>query len=590
MIVPMRRIDLLCVERERDAVLRDLRELGAVHVRGGGHVGGDSVEGAMARLNRLERLLGAIPADRNARPSGRRPEEILAQASELLAERQRIEEERSRLKGREAEVAPYGEFSPGAVRELEAHGINVGLYRCGRDVSPAAPANAVLCELGESRGTRFFAILGAHQRDSGWVAVPLPERSLAEIRAALGALEGRLREVEAQLVASAGDRVLVEGEVILAREEVEFQRVRAGMGLAGPVVHLSGYCPATETPALVAAAHKKGWGLAIREPGPDEIVPTLIRNPAWIRPFETVMDAIGLVPGYRESDMSPAMMVFFSIFFAMIVGDAGYGLVCLGLAWGLRRKFPKAPAAPFQLMTILGACTVAWGIVVGDYFGLRAPWHLRWVDAEDHLVSLCFLIGAIHLTLAHLWSAVRLYPSAQMLAQVGWILSTWTMYFAALSFILGNPFPHWMLYLFVTGLVLILLFMTPLRQLRAEWHNHLVLPLSVVSNFGDVVSYVRLFAVGLAGYEVASNFNATAWGMGHGGIIGWVAAVVLLFVAHGMNIALSALGVVVHGVRLNALEFSSHLGVQWAGIRYAPFARRSRAGEANFDVAAAGLG
>jgi len=120
--------------------------------------------------------------------------------------------------------------------------------------------------------------------------------------------------------------------------------------------------------------------------------------------------------------------------------------------------------------------------------------------------------------------------------------------------------------------VLIVLFMTPVGRLKAEWFNHVMLPLSIVSNFVDVVSYLRLFAVGTASFAVAAAFNEMALGDVRGLGSGIVAAFVLFF-GHTLNILLAAMGVLVHGVRLNTLEFSSHVGMQWTGVPYRPFAR-----------------
>jgi V/A-type H+-transporting ATPase subunit I len=116
------------------------------------------------------------------------------------------------------------------------------------------------------------------------------------------------------------------------------------------------------------------------------------------------------------------------------------------------------------------------------------------------------------------------------------------------------------------------LFMTPLRRLRAEWFNHVMLPLNLVSNFVDVVSYVRLFAVGMATFAMASAFNEMAGGMARGAV-GHLAAAALLFLGHTLNILLASMGVLVHGIRLNTLEFSGHLGLEWSGRPYRPLTR-----------------
>ncbi|MCZ7592247.1 MAG: hypothetical protein M5U15_08870 [Kiritimatiellae bacterium] len=186
---------------------------------------------------------------------------------------------------------------------------------------------------------------------------------------------------------------------------------------------------------------------------------------------------------------------------------------------------------------------------------------------------LSFLLGAIHLTLAHLWNAMRIWNSPRMLAQLGWIGSTWTMFFVACSFVLGQPMPGWLAPLFIVSVVLIVLFMTAPRDLKGEWFNHVMLPLNLVSNFVDLVSYIRLFAVGAASYTVANSFNTMILAGGVKGIVAGLIAALLLFAGHALNILLCVMGVLVHGVRLITLEFSSHSGISWAGFAYKPFRR-----------------
>jgi len=155
---------------------------------------------------------------------------------------------------------------------------------------------------------------------------------------------------------------------------------------------------------------------------------------------------------------------------------------------------------------------------------------------------------------------------------VGWILMTWTMFFAATFFVCGDPFPMPLgMIMGGTGLALIVLFMTPVNRLKNEFIHHAMLPLTVISNFVDVVSYVRLFAVGMASVQVAQSFNTMSLQMAAGRV--WAAPIVALILVggHGLNILLSALSVLVHGIRLNTLEFSSHIGLQWAGLKYRPF-------------------
>jgi vacuolar-type H+-ATPase subunit I/STV1 len=196
-----------------------------------------------------------------------------------------------------------------------------------------------------------------------------------------------------------------------------------------------------------------------------------------------------------------------------------------------------------------------------------------WLRDDDNLMRLCFLIGAIHLTLAHAWVAVLSWNRLTALAELGWIAVTWTIYFGVGHLVLSRPLPTFAGWLFLVGICLIVLFMTPRRALKRDFHKHIMLPLTLVGNFGDLISYVRLFAVGSATAAIAMAFNEMALGSGIRGPGQAVVASLILLVAHGLNILLCALAVLVHGVRLNTLEFCGQMGIQWNGFPYKPFAK-----------------
>ncbi|MFO1522333.1 MAG: hypothetical protein U1G05_09895 [Kiritimatiellia bacterium] len=155
-------------------------------------------------------------------------------------------------------------------------------------------------------------------------------------------------------------------------EEVDFLSAALGMAAHGEIISLRGFCPADRVPELRRLAVDQGWGLRVGEPAADDRVPTLIRNNAVVRPAQTVLNMLGILPGYREVDIGAAFLFFFSIFFAMIVGDAGYGAVFLGITLWARRRNPGAPAHPFHLMILLSSGTILWGLLTGTVFGIAA--------------------------------------------------------------------------------------------------------------------------------------------------------------------------------------------------------------------------
>ena len=361
------------------------------------------------------------------------------------------------------------------------------------------------------------------------------------------------------------------------------------MGQAQAVAYLQGYVPVDAVDDLRQAAQRNAWGVVFADPTPEEHVPTLLRYHRAVKPILTLFDFLHIYPGYREDDVGLVFLVFFSLFFGMLVGDAVYGLMLLVAALVLRRTFPKVPAHIFSMLAIVGAATILWGVLTGSYLGIGPlPWFLKtvridWLTHRDNLIELSFLIGAIHLTLAHLWNIVEVRPRTKIVAQIGWIAVLWSMFLLARTMVLNHPLPSFVPYTLLAGVVFVALFMATKQEFKRDWINHALLPLTIIGNFVDVLSYVRLYAVGYASVAVIASFNGMASSLGWHNPFTAVAAAILLLFAHSLNLALCALAVLVHAVRLNTLEFSTHKGLSWQGFDYRPFQRRLPSREPGSD-------
>jgi V/A-type H+-transporting ATPase subunit I len=578
MIVKMKKVTVLCSASAVDATLERLREVGVLHLAHVRTPEGESLEKARRQLVHMKRALDVLPRAAAAKPSGRPAAAVIEDVWNLIQERKGLDEELASLTRERIRVEAFGDFDSADLHALRGKGVFVKLYQVSSGEAPVAPPGAAVIELAGAPGAGCYAIVSGQDFRAEAPEFRLPELAPARLRERIADLEGRMAENDRLLAACAGDRPVVAAQVYDMEDQVRFLEARAGLGHAEQVAYVRGYCPESLLDMVSGEAAGQGWAVLARDPEAGEPVPTLIRNPRWVRPIKVVFDMIGILPGYEEIDISAVFLVFFSVFFAMLVGDAGYGALFLGLTWWARRKWPRAPAQPFALVTIMGGCTILWGVMTGTYFGLSnipAPLQglkIGWLGNNEHMMLLCFTLGALHLTVAHLWNAWRVLNTPRALGQVGWICTTWTMYFLARMMVLGHPLPGFVIPMFTTGVALIVLFMTPVRALKTEWFNHVMLPLSLVSNFVDVVSYLRLFAVGVAGFAVANAFNAMAMA-GVRGVGTGMAAALILFFGHALNILLSAMGVLVHGVRLNTLEFSSHVGMQWSGLTYRPFQR-----------------
>jgi V/A-type H+-transporting ATPase subunit I len=262
----------------------------------------------------------------------------------------------------------------------------------------------------------------------------------------------------------------------------------------------------------------------------------------------------------------------------MLISDGGYGALLFFVPLIGYRKIAPALGADFtRLLMIVGAVAMIWGLLCASFFGCTLYTPLIPIDlsvqSRELVMRISFVMGAIHLSLAQVWQAAVLYPNLRMISKIGWGMFLWGMLGVVMKFVLRaeltwqTPWP----YLLITGAALAVLFYQPHRGvLRSIGLGLASLPLSLLSAFSDVISYVRLMAVGLASSVLAVSFNKIALDLD----ILPVTILVLIF-GHGLNLGLALIALFAHGVRLNMLEFSSNLGMQWAGYAYNPFRART---------------
>jgi V/A-type H+-transporting ATPase subunit I len=296
-----------------------------------------------------------------------------------------------------------------------------------------------------------------------------------------------------------------------------------------------------------------------------------------------VFKFIEIAPGYRELDISLWFLIFLSFFFGVIVGDAGYGAIYFALTLFFHRKSGHKikDKSVIYLFYVFSLCAVIWGLLSGTIFGtawLRGRFSpLVPALADDKFVRrLFFLVGATHLSIAHIWKIIIQLPSFIALTEVGWICILWASFFLARTLLLGDSLPPWNMILIISGCALVVFYSNPRKNIVNRILAGLgTLALNLMNNFTDVVSYIRLFAVGLAGVAVANAFNTMASSVAGMGVLSVILGGLILIAGHGLNIILGPMSVLVHGVRLNVLEFCMHLDVKWSGFAYKPLKEES---------------
>ena len=586
MIVKMKKLTLLCTTTQQESTLNKLRDLQVVHVTHVKTPEGSKLEQARSHLQYVQRAKEVLQAHPDANETGKDPHQLVDTVWKLIHKEKELKETLQALEHEKARITPFGEFDPRAIEKLIDAGLCVKLYEFTLKNIPEIPDGVSVAEISQDKNIQYVLAASQNEFSIPVHEVRLPDRSLSNIDHHIEKTRTELEETEAEFKHYAGDKHLAEQIVDEAAHGVTFLEVQNGMGHESAISYLQGFYPQERESDILAAAEKNGWGYVLEDISDADTPPTLLRNPKWVDPIKAVLDMIGVVPGYKELDISALFLLFLSIFFAFLIGDAGYGLLFIGLSlFGkFKTKGNKAAQPGLNLLLIMSSCTVIWGILTGTYFGIRpeflpapvmniVPGYLKGEASANHVMFICFTLGAVHLTIAHLWNFIRKINSASCLSDLGWTCTTWGLYFVVLNMVIEVPYPFAIPILYSvigTGAALIIISLI----LGKAYFGLVTLVLDLISNFVDIISYVRLYAVGAASLAIATAFNDMAIDVGFSGI-GSLGAAMILFLGHALNIVLGAMGILVHGIRLNTLEFSGHAGVEWGGYHFNPFRKSS---------------
>ncbi|MBU1853164.1 MAG: hypothetical protein KJ957_03885 [Candidatus Omnitrophica bacterium] len=575
----MKKITLIVESKDADSTLKELRQSGVLHIEHQNAPVSESVTELEKKRNSLSKAIGALSEATSQKDISCDPEEIVSQILNLCNEREIHRENSSKIKQKIQDWKEWGDFDPEFIDDLKDRNILIQLCKITKKQIQNIPEGVTLEELFKKGNLIYCVAISEKEIDLPFETLSLPEQSLKEMFLVQEKEEDGALQINKRLAELSGYQKALSLYKAKLTSLIEFKRVAAGMGKVERLSYLRGYCPVYNVNLIERLAANQRWGLLIEEPDENDSVPTLIKNPRWIEIIRPVLEMIKTIPGYREMDISAWFLLFFSVFFGMLIGDAGYGAVffIINLLCHLKFKSSVKNKSIFFLTYVLSSCAIIWGVLTGTFFGQahlpeRVAPLLPYLRENANVQDLCFFIGAFHLSIAHAWRLLRKLPSLKAFSEAGWILVLWTVYFLAKSLILGQAFPAFGKTLFIVGSGLIILFTNPKRNFFKGIGSGIGdFLLHIVNSFTDVVSYIRLFAVGAATVAVADAFNRMASSVGHSNVfLGFLTAFILLF-GHILNILLGAMAILVHGIRLNVLEFSSHLNMEWSGTEYTPF-------------------
>lgn len=586
----MKKLNVVCLKTDRSDAMEELANLGSIHVDHVQTPASETLDALHHERDLAERALLML----KARPhhakivEPKEQHEIATVVDQVLSIRDDVakaKEKEAALGRAEAQLEPWGSFEPTLIKKLRENGWRTILGTALEDKMPELPEDGHLQVISRQENRIFFAAIVPEDAELSVSEIPLPEiTDMKQIRQEEAEFMEQLEQSEKKLDELAPFTDAVEEAYEELDRRVAFIEAQEGMGHEGALCYLSGYIPVKNLETLEASAKQHGWALLTSDPDEDDLkVPTLLSIPKAFKIAKPIFDFIGILPGYFEADVSISVLVFLTIFFGMIVGDAGYGIIFLVLGLFGKMKVAeenKKAKVSLNLFLIFSIITVAWGWMNGNFFAIpqeKLPSFMQGVDwltnmeeKDRHIQWLCFLIGAIHLSMARIWQAAIKINSKGAAGEIGWALLVWANFFMAVELIVyKNSFPVYGWWLYGIGAALVILFGVNWKDVG----DILNMPFGFIGSFVDVLSYIRLFAVGLSSYFIADSFNNMG-GMVmdiHSALIPF--AILVIAFGHILNIALAVMGVLVHGIRLNTLEFSNHMGLTWSGHEYKPLTK-----------------
>lgn len=565
MIIPLLNVTLIGRQTQKQGLIEDLQALGCLEIiplrrPEAGVPGGASPEARDA----LE-FLDQCPTQRRQEKSGEGFDPANFE-HEVLASKNRREELSSRrdvLEQQLRELQPWGEFTLPA--ESELGGYRLWFYALPHTLAGKANVSKHVHILAKKDSRfQYILVVATEQPD-----MPLPplkiHRSPAETRKEIDSVETELEELQIQRVRLTRWRDLFASRLdslddLAGREQVSSQSLDSD-----PVFAIRAWCPQSARDRLAKYAKDNTLAATFSLPQSADEPPTLLANPKRLAAGEGLVNFY-MTPGYFTWDPSGAVLISFVIFFAMILADAGYAaLIALPLLffWRKMGMTESGRHARTVLSAVTAACLI-YGILVGSYFGLTPSLQsgaskLRLLDAADPnvMMRLTVLIGLAHLMYANIRRAFMTPAWVDRFSPVGWV----GIFVGVAVIWLGSELKVRMIegaggLAMLAGLLLIVLYTQPQQKLFRRLLSGMLGLTRITAAFGDVLSYLRLFALGLASASLAMVFNNLATQI-HSAVprIGIVLAILILLAGHGLNLLLSLMSGVIHGLRLNMIEF-----------------------------------
>lgn len=607
MIAKMNKLTLLVYHKEYVAFLQRLREAGVVHVveKNSGAVEDPELEKQLAVAAKYARTIKrfeALSKDGFA-PAGDVSEAaaIVEKADALVSNTERRNVELQVLDKDIAALEPWGEFRHSRIEKLREAGYDVRFFITGARNYKSEWEQLYNAMIISQRQSRVYFVTVTHRGEEFELdaeQAKLPESSLSALIAERGLALKHIEDNDKALVALAKEKLnTLRAAHDELQHEIEFAKVVLdGEKVTGDkLLLLEGWVPEKSKGALVDMLDRESVFYEIREPMPGDDVPVRFNNNALFRLFEPICE-LYMLPKYNELDLTPFFAPFYMIFFGLCLGDMGYGLfiTLLSAVMLVVMKKGNSMIGYMRLALTLGISTIVCGSLTGTFFGFNiynwgVPLFDWWRDnfsfsamnpetgqmndPNDSLFTLSLILGGIQICYAMVIKIVN--TTIQLgfkyaVATLGWLL----VIIGAVLAMFVPSIPMLLVYtLCGVGAAGALLYNSPGKNVFLNIGLGLWDAYNMVTGLlGDMLSYIRLFALGLSGGVLAMVFNNIAVQMSPDvPVLGPIVMVIIFLFGHALNLFMNALGAFVHPLRLTFVEFFKNAGYEGGGTAYKPF-------------------
>ena len=579
---------------DADAFLEKLQAVGVVDITRSLKPIDDKSEKLSARAEVYRKALASLKAVEKADDPGQKPTDFAVEVMQTVNEKAAIEAQLPQLR-KEADVLyPWGQFDAKSFERLKENGLKLHFYKA-KSIDSAWEEQYALSEISKMDGNSYFVVVSEDEEnyDFPLKELPAPTSDYAAIEQQIVDLEAQVKEKEHRLAQLKWHEPVLQAELdkTLSKLDLHLANVAGEKAAEDYITVFEGFAPAECEPALRDMLEKESVYYIEDKAKVDDNPPIQLKNNKYVSMFEMLTDMYGR-PKYDEFDPTVFISIFFMLFFAFCMGDMGYGLVLIVASLALKKMLGKI--AP--LGVTLGIATTVVGFLFHTFFSMDM---LEWswlpdavkkimlpstIAGYDGTMVLALLVGVVHLCLALIvktYQSTKVKGFANSLGTWGWtllIVGGVIVGGLALMGVMDKEVTKWVI-IILGGLSALGIFFlndlhrNPLLNVGAGlWDTYN----TATGLLGDVLSYLRLYALGLAGAKLGEAFNAIGLqALGDGGAGGWIAFILIVVVGHVLNIAMCVLGAFVHPLRLNFLEFFKNSGYEGSGRIYKPLSENS---------------